>query len=278
MDNAATNPLPPARTLIEVGLVFCLMVVFFRVVLAIFPPPETGLLAGRPVAAYLALLVASILLTELRRPVFETVEGVRPNLQREGRVLGRSFLPFFVLGLALDLLSWQTPGGALVIILVELVLLVWLVFALRGTPAPEAIPALLLAVFLPLHQLSSGTRLGEALTNLVYFYLVVAPAEELLFRGYIQGKLNLVLSRPWHWMRLRWGWGLVIASLLFGLWHLFLQPLSLATGLQALWTVLLGVMLGVVREKTGHIRVPSILHGVVNYGPGAFLYDLLRGG
>lgn len=275
MDKTTQNPSHAARTFIEVGLAFVLMVLLFRIVLIIFPPPESGILSGKPVASYLAVLVAAIFLSELRRPIYETAEGVGPNLRHEWQVLLRSFLPFFVLSLVLGYVNWQALAGGLAVILLELVLLAWLVISLRGTPSPETVPLLLLVLFIPLQQLSSTARWGEALTNLVYFYALVAPSEELLFRGYLQGKINLGLGKPWHWLGLRWGWGLVLSSILFGLWHLFLQPLSLATGLQAAWTILLGVMLGVVREKTGHIRVPSILHGVVNYGPGAFLFDLL---
>lgn len=86
--------------------------------------------------------------------------------------------------------------------------------------------------------------------------LVVGPAEELLFRGAIQGVL-------------RRGWGvrpaIVGASLLFGLIH---YSVGAGTPGERLAYVaiafLLGGMLGYLYEYTGNLVVPAVAHGGYN--------------
>lgn len=84
--------------------------------------------------------------------------------------------------------------------------------------------------------------------------LVVGPAEELLFRGAIQG----LLRRAWGvWP------GILVAAALFGSLHLFggLTASSLAyVGI----AFLLGTVLGVLYERTETLVVPALAHGLFN--------------
>lgn len=94
--------------------------------------------------------------------------------------------------------------------------------------------------------------------------LFVGPAEELLFRGAVQG-------------RLRESWGvwpaILLASLLFGLIHIFAVPGNLGDQLPyALVATLLGVPLGYLYEYTQNILVPSLIHGAYNATIFGFLY------
>lgn len=94
--------------------------------------------------------------------------------------------------------------------------------------------------------------------------LFVGPAEELLFRGAVQG-------------RLRESWGvwpaILLASLLFGLIHIFAVPGSLGDQLPyALVATLLGIPLGYLYEYTQNILVPSVIHGAYNATIFGFLY------
>ena len=54
---------------------------------------------------------------------------------------------------------------------------------------------------------------------------------------------------------------------MFGLWHYALNPASASAGPQALWTVFAGPIFGAVREKSGSVFAPALLHGVLNYNP-----------
>ncbi len=86
--------------------------------------------------------------------------------------------------------------------------------------------------------------------------LFVGPAEELLFRGAVQG-------------RLRQSWGMwpaiVTATVLFGLIHI--PAITGGFGAQlsyALLVGILGLLLGYLYEYTQNILVPSLIHGAYN--------------
>ena len=86
--------------------------------------------------------------------------------------------------------------------------------------------------------------------------VLFAPAEELLFRGAIQGRLQEVFGSRW---------AVVGASTLFGAWHLLNFSGSL------LGTVLAAAVLGVVSllwgymyERTDNLAVPILTHGLYN--------------
>lgn len=94
--------------------------------------------------------------------------------------------------------------------------------------------------------------------------LFVGPAEELLFRGAVQG-------------RLRESWGvwpaIILASLLFGLIHILAVPGDLGDQLPyALVATMLGIPLGYLYEYTKNIIVPSLIHGAYNATIFGFLY------
>ncbi|AUV83732.1 CPBP family intramembrane metalloprotease [Salinigranum rubrum] len=86
--------------------------------------------------------------------------------------------------------------------------------------------------------------------------LLVGPIEELLFRGVVQGVL-----RKGFGVR----WGIVLASALFGLVHWVavsggpLEKLAYVT-----IAAVLGIVLGVLYERTETIVAPALAHGVYN--------------
>lgn len=107
---------------------------------------------------------------------------------------------------------------------------------------------------------------GKALSALLYYTLFLGPGEEILFRGYIQSRLNQAFGRPFQFMGIPWGWGLVITSLLFGFFHV-LNLVHLFQGVLdlqwwAMSTFFWGLVFGLVREKTGSVVAPALLHGV----------------
>jgi membrane protease YdiL (CAAX protease family) len=54
-------------------------------------------------------------------------------------------------------------------------------------------------------------------------------SEEILYRGYIQSRLNQAFDTPWRFLGVDWSWGIVITSFLFGLSHI-LNGLDLDAG------------------------------------------------
>jgi uncharacterized protein len=87
-------------------------------------------------------------------------------------------------------------------------------------------------------------------------FLIIGPAEELLFRGIVQG-------------RLRRGFGPVgavsLAALLFAAVHLLALTGPIEARLITV-TILFGpsLVLGAIYERTGNLVVPAVVHGAYN--------------
>jgi len=115
-----------------------------------------------------------------------------------------------------------------------------------------------------------GTRLPEPPTliaQLVFLAFVVGPTEELLFRGLIQTSLNgSIQARVWirSWPI---GLGTVIGAILFGLFHLVnvvYQPLG-ATLQQVVTAVVIGLVFGVLYDRTRNLVGASLAHSVADF-------------
>ena len=104
---------------------------------------------------------------------------------------------------------------------------------------------------------------GYLLTMVGFSLLVVGPAEELLFRGVVQGRL-----------RETWGvWpAIFLATVLFGLSHASVSGGIAGVVAYILTATLLGVLLGYLYERTDNIVVPAVIHGVNNAVIFAWLY------
>jgi len=118
---------------------------------------------------------------------------------------------------------------------------------------------------------------GALLVDFVWFLVFVGFAEETFFRGYVQERLNEVFSGVFGsflGVRFEWHRGTLIAGVFFfGLAHL-LGAVNPFTGRFALDYVLLGVtasacfigvVLGVIKEKTGGVLLPAVIHGLLDF-------------
>ena len=137
-----------------------------------------------------------------------------------------------------------------------------------GERRREAGLALLVPGFLLLSMAQPAAPLPVPL-RLLGTLALVAPAEELLFRGYVQSRLNAAFGRPVTFLGARCGPGLVLTSLLFGAWHVLnpFDPFSGQFGLAwtwGLWTAFLGLLLGWARERTGGLEAPWLWHALIN--------------
>lgn len=106
---------------------------------------------------------------------------------------------------------------------------------------------------------------------LILFFLFVGPIEELLFRGYIQSRLNEAFDRPYKFFGVSWGIGLIITTLLFSFMHVTnytFNPLTGNYNLNWLWgsqVFIFGLAMCFIREKTGNIVAPAIVHGASDF-------------
>jgi len=102
------------------------------------------------------------------------------------------------------------------------------------------------------------------LVMVVVSLLFVGPAEELLFRGAVQGRLR----ESWG----RWP-AIITATVLFGLIHIPGVTGGLGAQLSyALLAGVLGIVLGYLYEYTDNIVVPAVTHGCYNGTLFALLY------
>ncbi len=99
--------------------------------------------------------------------------------------------------------------------------------------------------------------------RLFYFVFIVAFGEELFFRGYLQSSFNQYFGKKLNIGEVRFGWGLFLSALLFGLIHaLAATPLCWPW---ALFTAVLGLTLGYIREKDGSILAAVLLHAIIDF-------------
>lgn len=190
------------------------------------------------------------------------------------------FFPVAIAMATLGFLPYTEWGGSLIEVLINLVLL-WLVGrTLTAKPNPNSG---LLTVFLAVLMFggySAWKNLfpgpGQALANFVYFILV-GFGEETLFRGYILGRLNQAFGKSYRFYGVSWGAGAILAALTFGFSHIFngFDPISGQFNPQwawGLWTIFSGLVFTYIREKTGSIVAPAIVHGL----PQALVYLFVR--
>jgi membrane protease YdiL (CAAX protease family) len=104
-------------------------------------------------------------------------------------------------------------------------------------------------------------------TSTVLWQLIVSGfGEEIRYRGYYQSRVNQEFGQPYQLMGIRFGPGLIVSSILFGLSHAFntFSPLIGQYELAwpwALFTLAGGFFFGLLREKTNDVIACTIAHG-----------------
>lgn len=94
--------------------------------------------------------------------------------------------------------------------------------------------------------------------------------EELLVRGAMLALLDRICGTPWRFFGAQVGWGLVITSLLFGLWH----GLAVSGGLSLdagaiVSTGIAGLLIGWVRARSGSVWLAYAAHCAPELGANA---------
>jgi uncharacterized protein len=178
------------------------------------------------------------------------------------------FLPFILASLPIGLgLNYTTWSGALILAVMQIGLLFVLAFLLKKKPSTPGAEIAAAGMILLLPAGSSGPTLQKALAIFLSYALFVGFGEEILYRGYVLSRLNEVFGRPYQFFGVQFGWGMIIAALIFGLTHTGLIGFALGLSLKltpayGIWTFFGGLVFGFVREKTGSIFAPALLHGL----------------
>lgn len=99
-------------------------------------------------------------------------------------------------------------------------------------------------------------------------FLVIAPTEELFFRGVVQGRLREVFGPAA---------AIGVATVVFGLVHVAgFSGSALSVGVTVLRLTVVAVVLGVAYEYTENLAVPIAIHAVYNATLFAALYVAVR--
>jgi membrane protease YdiL (CAAX protease family) len=176
---------------------------------------------------------------------------------------------FGAVWLGLDPQQFSGKAFAALVWIVALALMLWLMNRQKEVKSGRA--NVLLTVLLLLVPIAVALAMGKLslviVSTVVWQFVLSGFGEELMYRGYIQSRLNQAFGRPMRLFGVQFGAGLVVASLLFGLLHVTgsydpaLGLSSLAWGL-LVGNFLAGLFLGVIYEKTGTLLAPGIAHGL----------------
>jgi len=136
-------------------------------------------------------------------------------------------------------------------------------------------PGLIISSLTPfiiiINATNTGVDLGLISSTIIFMFFFTGLGEEILFRGYLQTRLNEVFGRPWKFKDVSFGPGLLISSALFGVLHLFnpFNPFMGSYDLDPWWAIsssFAGLLFGFIREKTGTVLSASLAHGLVDIG------------
>lgn len=226
---------------------------------------------------YVVMIAVPLLLLVVARRNLASYGLSLRNLSYHLGVAGIAFLPMAIAFFTFAFLNYRQWSGSLIMAGVQVAVLFLLGWLLKRKPTRDENGTLVGAVVLiACSSFAQKATLGNAVSAFVFYIFFLGLGEELLFRGYIQSRLNAAWGRPFQFFGVNWGWGIIIAAALFGLMHV-LNVGGLVSGAWqpqwwwGFWTFFGGLVLGLVREKTGSIVAPTILHGL----PQAIAYAIL---
>lgn len=171
-------------------------------------------------------------------------------------------LPF---GMGVDHTRWC---GALILAVVQIALLFVVARVLRDKPSGVSLGLLSPILFTRWVAVSStGGTARQALITFLTYALFVGFGEEILYRGYGHSRLNAAFGKPFTFHGVPYGWGTLIAALIFGVTHVgvlrwILGMSDAVTWAWGIWTFFSGLVFAYVREKSGSILAPALLHGL----------------
>jgi hypothetical protein len=212
------------------------------------------------------MIVVAILLVLVPRRNFAEYGLNFTNWKQDISAALTAYLPASLAVLPTAFVDSNTWGGALIIslaIILAILVIAWLLR--RGTiPLMGIITILLTILGFGISAVLNGTfpPLKTAFGNFMIYAVFVGFGEEILWRGYIQSRLNHAFGKPYQFLGISWGMGLILASVFFGFAHVLNGWPEQWYWAWGIWTACNGLLLGLVREKTGSVLASSFLHGL----------------
>ena len=262
----------------EVVLVFALVHLAFRSVKQFTSWGSFEIESGLNFAPGVIMIAVSIALIALGRASFTaygvTREGFFHNLNVGvvcGVVLGAGGLLLVLAGVRIDPANFG-PLEGLAYAAAAFAITCGLLWVLKRQPRLRLPPLSSLAIIV---VLLTAPLLGavwrdrssmHALLMVLWLFFCAGVGEEVFFRGYIQSRLNQAFGRPFRLLGVRFGVGLILASLLFGLVHALNTVDYFGGSFRFAWWhgfATLWLPYGFLREKTGSVVAPAVAHGVL---------------
>ena len=127
-----------------------------------------------------------------------------------------------------------------------------------------AVPMAAMMVLGGLAPEGAGPR--QIVSTVIFQFFLSGLGEEVVYRGYIQSRLNRAFGRPLEVGGIRLGTGLFITAFLFGFSHSLsgFNPFVSSFRIDLFYglvTGIWGLLYGLLREKTGSVFGAGILHG-----------------
>ncbi|MEM2142864.1 MAG: CPBP family intramembrane glutamic endopeptidase [Candidatus Thorarchaeota archaeon] len=298
LTSSKTNPLHKLAAVSEVLLVR--FVIYSLVALALMqvmygtPAPDQYPLESYYVVGSLWFVIPAVMILGLRREPH--LYGLTSVSSRQSVDLALSAFPFMVLGMnavmvLLMMLGWSylEPLGALTLTASLTVASLFIIrMSYRKYPSFHnvSVPyrthcinvvAILLLLLLPMVLGLVLGRLSLLLVSTVVWQFVFSGfGEEVFFRGYIQSRLNMAFGRPFEWLGIRFGVGLFISASIFSVTHMLNTANIWLGDFNIAWwwgtfSLVGGILLGLLREKTGSVVASGTLHGLEAVGEGLAL-------
>lgn len=177
-----------------------------------------------------------------------------------------------IIGLKTDYRSF--PGGAIIATgeVLGIALMLWVLNRQQEAKAlTSARGNVITTVLLFLFPIALALVMAKlsliVVSTVIWQFFFSGFGEEIVWRGYVQSRLNQAFGRPMRAFGVQFGAGLIVTSILFGLLHSFntydpkIGLASLSWG-WALFTMFSGLLFGILREKTGSLLAPGIAHGL----------------
>jgi hypothetical protein len=220
-------------------------------------------------------------LTVMRRDISRYGITLR-NLRGDIRVVAVCIIPMLAVFYLARFIYPPTPAGSLIFSAIEMLMLIVIAFLLTKIPYKEgktiidsrilipvaAIGSIVLIFYMIEPSLKSIPGIAQMpLDAFIFAFALQAIPQEILFRGFMQSRLNEAFGRPYVFFGVNWGIGLIITSLLFGLIHVLNGFNPFTSDYQFYWTwgiftAFAGLFYGYIREKTNDITAPTMLHGI----------------
>ncbi len=260
------------KALLEVALVFvAIFAILLIASLRIFSFIKASVwpISSNIIIFYVASTAFILILLAITGRDFSRYGLSLRNAGPDLKVVAICAIPMVLISLLILVVNIDTIERSILVSTIEALMLLVIAILLKGVKNRDDKAAAGTFIIIPAVLTLPLAMMGGVAVMLVYIFLFVGPVEELIFRGYLQSRLNEAFGRPHRFFGVSWGAGLVIASLLFGLWHMLMgfNPFYDSYSLFLPWgieTFVTGLTLGFIREKTNGLVAPALLHALID--------------